>query len=179
MIKLYKARTRVRKLLTTRAWDRHGTGHVWSCCVYPVGLAPVVLGVCLPGTSAIGSYRTSGGTFSRLGSLGEIHRVVKDGCDAPSRGEAAFLDDPGAPRAVGARDVRLPASSVEPVDGLTCAVRVARLGDHGLNPGQQRGSTLQPEGTSLPVRVPGAHLHPRLRRPPSGAGPSSRAGSQA
>jgi hypothetical protein len=42
----------------------------------------------------------------------------------------------------------------------------------------QRGSALQPEGTSLPVRVPGAHLHPLLCRPPSWAGPSTRAGGQ-
>lgn len=100
--------------------------------------------------------------------------------------DAVVLDDPGSDlRAAGAGDVRLPASSVEPVVGLTCAVRVAGLSDPdtGQNPPayqwQQRGSSLQPEGTSLPVRVPGAHLHPQLRRPPSWAGPSNRARGQA
>ncbi len=43
----------------------------------------------------------------------------------------------------------------------------------------QRGSALHPEGTNLPMRVPGAHLHPLLRRPPSGTGPSSRVGGPA
>ena len=76
-----------------------------------------------------------------------------------------------------------PRAAFEPVAGLTPAVRVAGLNDpatdqSGLaHPRQQRGSTLHPEGTCLPRRVPGAHLHPLLRRPPSWAGPSARAGS--
>lgn len=48
------------------------------------------------------------------------------------------------PTAVGARSVRLPRSSFEPVS--------------------LRWATLQPERTSLPVRSPGLHMHPQLRR---------------
>lgn len=54
-------------------------------------------------------------------------------------------------------DVRLPTSGVESVAGLTPAA----------------------QGTSLPVRVPGAHLHPGLRRPTSCVGPDLRAGGEA
>ncbi len=111
--------------------------------------------------------------------------MVADG-DARSRRDAVVLNDPGAdPGTAGAPDVRLPASSVEPVDGPTPALRTARLSDHDTDHGRpahqhhQRGSTLPPESTSLPVRIPGTHLHPLLRRPPSWAAPSDRAGSQA
>lgn len=48
------------------------------------------------------------------------------------------------PTAVGARSVRLPRSSFEPVS--------------------LRWATLQPERTSLPVRSPGLHMHPQLHR---------------
>ncbi len=106
--------------------------------------------------------------------------MVDDG-DARSRRDSVVLDDPGAdPGVAGACDVRLRASSVEPV--LTGASRVARLSDHDSDPAhprQQWERTLQTEGTSLPVRVPGTHLHPLLRRPQSWVGPSDRAGSQA
>ena len=118
-----------------------------------------------------------------------IHRLTVGEPDQLGRETVSLievLDDPGPdPRAVGASDVRLPVSSVEPVVGLTCAVWVAGLCDHDTDQGrptyqhQQRGSTLQPEGTSLPHRVTGTHMHPRLRRPPSWSGPSGRAGSQA
>jgi hypothetical protein len=46
------------------------------------------------------------------------------------------------PTGVGARDVRLPMSSLEPA---------------------QHWITLQPDRTSLPVRPPGLHMHPQLR----------------
>lgn len=57
--------------------------------------------------------------------------------------------------AVGARSVRLPRSSFEPV-----SLRLA---------------TLQPERTSLPVRSPGLHMHPRtlLVEPVGPAGSSA------
>jgi hypothetical protein len=72
------------------------------------------------GTSAIGRERTRGGTFCRLGALGEIGPVVEDGLDGLSRREVAGLDDAGADlRVAGALSVRLPGSGVEPVCGLT------------------------------------------------------------
>lgn len=117
------------------------------------------------------------------GGPGGGHPVMVDDGDVRFPQDAGVLDDLGADSHVaGARDVRLPASSVEPVAGLTCASRVDRLSDHDADRGRsarQRGSILQPEGTSLPVRIPGTHLHPRLRRPASWVAPSTRAGSQA
>ena len=62
------------------------------------------------------------------------------------------------PRAVGARSVRLPRSSFEPAP--------------------QHRTTLQPERTSLPVRSPGLHMHPQLRRTLL-VDPVGRAGSSA
>lgn len=101
--------------------------------------------------------------------------VVKHGFDRPSRSEAAgLLGDAGAdPRAAGVRSVRLPASTVEPVQGLNSGVLVVTLNDHYLDRGHpaprhrqhgQHGVTGQRDRSSLPVRVPGQQLHPRLRR---------------
>jgi hypothetical protein len=56
----------------------------------------------------------------------------------------------------GARRIALPVSSVEPAT--------------------QYRVTVQRERVSLPVRIPGQYLHPRLRRPPL-ASPWGRAGS--
>ena len=86
-------------------------------------------------------------------------------------------------QAAGASGVRLPLSSVEPVYGLAPHLRVGKAThypDHG-RPAQQhqrRRSILPPEHISLPVRLPGQHLHPQLRRS-SWDGPSRRAGSNA
>ncbi|MGH3697144.1 MAG: hypothetical protein ACRDRX_24710 [Pseudonocardiaceae bacterium] len=107
--------------------------------------------------------------------------VMADDGDGRSGPDAVVLDDPGPDSsAAGAFDVRLPASSVEPVAGWAPAVRVAWLCDHDADQGHLAHQHRQRrEVTSLPVRVPGAHLHPRLRRSPSGAGLSPRAGSPA
>ncbi len=86
-------------------------------------------------------------------------------------------------RAADAPNVRLPLSSVEPVYGLNPHVLVAKV-NHYSDRGrpapqdQRRRSTLHPERISLPVRLPGEHLHPQLRRP-SWGGPCSRAGGSA
>jgi hypothetical protein len=83
-------------------------------------------------------------------------------------------------KAAGASSVRLPPSSVEPVYGLDPHVlegKVNHYPDHGrLAPQHQRcRSILPPEHISWPVRLPGQHLHPQLRRS-SWDGPSGRAG---
>jgi hypothetical protein len=86
-------------------------------------------------------------------------------------------------RAADAPSVRLPPSNVEPVYWLNPHTVVAEF-DHYPHRGrptpqdQQRRSTLRTERTSLPVRLPGEHLHPQLRRS-SWDGPSGRAGSSA
>ena len=55
-----------------------------------------------------------------------------------------------------------PTSSVGPVYGLSPDVQVADLRDHYPDRGRlHRTTTLQLERTSLSVRVPGQHLHPR------------------
>jgi hypothetical protein len=79
--------------------------------------------------------------------------------------------------------VGLPLSSVEPVYELNPHVLVAESNhypDRGRPaPQHQLGRrTLQPEHISLPVRLPGQHLHPQLRRSPWD-GVSDRAGSSA
>ena len=86
-------------------------------------------------------------------------------------------------QAVDAPSVRLPLSSVEPVYGLDLHVLVGKVNDypnHGRPaPQHQRPrSTLPPEHISLPVRLPGQHLNPQLRRTPCG-GPFGRAASSA
>jgi hypothetical protein len=94
---------------------------------------------------------------------------------------------PGAdPWAAGACSVRLPASSVEPVYGLSPDVQVANSRDHYSGvarpaPRHRRdGITIVQLGrASLPVRVPGQHLlHARLRRS-SRDGRCGRVGSSA
>ncbi|MGH3695056.1 MAG: hypothetical protein ACRDRX_13895 [Pseudonocardiaceae bacterium] len=96
------------------------------------------------------------------------------------------MADPGPdPRVAGVGDVRLPANSVEPVVGVAPALWVARLSNPDADQGRpvhqhrQWGSAIPSEGTSLPLRLPGTHLHPQLRRPQSAAGPSPRADSPA
>jgi hypothetical protein len=87
-------------------------------------------------------------------------------------------------RTAGAPSVRLSLSRVEPVYGLNsrvlAAAKFGRYPDRGrpAPQHQQRRRTLRPERTSLPVRLPGEHLHPQLWRS-SGDGPSGRAGSSA
>lgn len=86
-------------------------------------------------------------------------------------------------QAVGASSVRLPLNSVEPVCGLdpdALVGKVNRSPDCGrLAPQhQRRRSILPPEHLSLPVRLPGQHLHPQLRRS-SWDGPCGRAGRDA
>jgi hypothetical protein len=86
-------------------------------------------------------------------------------------------------KAAGVSSVRLPLSSVEPVYGLDPHVLVGKVNhypDHGRpSPQHQlRRSILPSEHTSLPVRLPGQHLHPQLRRS-SWDGPSDRAGRNA
>lgn len=90
---------------------------------------------------------------------------------------------PAVTQAADASRVRLPLSSVEPVHGLDPHVSVGKV-NHYLDYGrpapqhQRRRSALPPEHISLPVRLPGQHLHPQLRRS-SWDGPSGRAGSNA
>jgi hypothetical protein len=85
-------------------------------------------------------------------------------------------------RTAGAPSVRPSLSRVEPVYGLNsrvlAAAKFGRYPDCGrpAPQHQQRRRTLRPERTSLPVRLPGEHLHPQLWRS-SGDGPSGRAGS--
>ena len=84
-------------------------------------------------------------------------------------------------QAVGASSVRLPLNSVEPVYGLDPDVlvgKVKRSPDCGrpAPQHQRRRSILPPEHLSLPVRLPGQHLNPQLRRS-SWDGPCGRAGS--
>jgi hypothetical protein len=86
-------------------------------------------------------------------------------------------------KAAGVSSVRLPLSSVEPVYGLdpdALVGKVKRSPDCGRPaPQHQRlRSILPPEHISLPVRLPGQHLHPQLRRS-SWDGPSGRAGKDA
>jgi hypothetical protein len=103
--------------------------------------------------------------------------VVNTGVDVP-------LGLHEVARAAGAPSVRLPLSSVEPVYGqnphVLAAAKFGRYPDRGRPAPhhQQRRSTLRPEHISLPVRLPGEHLHPQLRRS-SWVGPSGRAGSSA
>jgi hypothetical protein len=82
------------------------------------------------------------------------------------------MDDAEADsRAAGARSVRLPAGSVEPVCDVDCA-----------HPGpqyQQCWSTLLGERVSLAVRSFDVHLHSQLHRPSSWVSSSGRAGSSA
>ncbi|MGH3857822.1 MAG: hypothetical protein ACRDR6_30910 [Pseudonocardiaceae bacterium] len=93
--------------------------------------------------------------------------MVYDGKDGPSRRDPARRHDAGAnPTAAGAGSVRLPASSVEPVYGLSPDVPVIT----------QHGTALKPGRSRLPVRVPGQLLHPLLRRS-SWDGRCGRAGS--
>jgi hypothetical protein len=100
--------------------------------------------------------------------------VVQTGVDVPVGLHAVA-------HAADAPSVRLPLSSVEPMYGLSSQVLVA---ESNQAPGrgrpvpqhQQRGSTLHPERTSLPVRLPGQYVHPQLRHPPW---PTGRAGSSA
>lgn len=102
--------------------------------------------------------------------------VVHSGGDVP-------LGLHAVARAAGASSVRLPLSSVEPVYGLVPHVLVGKVNgypDHGCPAPQhqRRRSALPSEHISLPVRLPGQHLHPQLRRS-SWDGPSGRAGSNA
>ena len=90
---------------------------------------------------------------------------------------------PAVAHAADASRVRLPLSTVEPVYGLDPRVlvgKVNRYRDYGRPaPQHQRPrSILPPEHISLPVRLPGQHLHPQLRRTPCG-GPSGRTASSA
>ena len=109
---------------------------------------------------------------ARLSAVGVVHA----GVDVP-------LGLHAVARAAGAPCVRLPLSSVEPVYGRNPHVLVAEF-NHDPDRGrpapqdQQRWSTLRPERTSLPVRLPGEHMHPQLRRS-SWDGPSGRGGSSA
>jgi hypothetical protein len=86
-------------------------------------------------------------------------------------------------KTAGASSVRLPLSSVEPVYGLDLDALVGKV-NHYPDRGrpapqhQRRRSILPPEHISLPVRLPGQHLHPQLRRL-SWDGPSDRAGRNA
>jgi hypothetical protein len=101
--------------------------------------------------------------------------IVRSGGDVP-------LGLPSVAKAADASRVRLPLSSVEPVYGLDPHV-VGKV-NHYLDYGrpapqhQRRRSALPPEHISLPVRLPGQHLHPQLRRS-LWDGPSGRAGSNA
>lgn len=82
-------------------------------------------------------------------------------------------------RAAGAPSVQLPLSSVEPVYGLNPHGLVANHypeRDHPTPQHQRRRSALPPEHISLPVRLPGQHLHPQLGCS-SWDGPSGQAGS--
>jgi hypothetical protein len=86
-------------------------------------------------------------------------------------------------KAAGASSVRLPLSSVEPVYGLEPHVlegKVNHYPDHGRPATQHQRcrSLFLPEHISLPVRLPGQHLHPQLRRS-SWDGPSDRGGRDA
>ncbi len=65
--------------------------------------------------------------------------------------------------------------SLPPVWTAICGYHIPGAQFEALDPGmsracqgcqQQRWSALHPEPISLPVRLPGAHLHPQLRRPP-------------
>ena len=107
--------------------------------------------------------------------------MVEDGVDGRSRRETAALADQGVdPQAAGGRNVRLPESSVEPADWLSPGV--VQVSENRPDGGrwaarhQQRWRTPAPDRMRLPVRVPGAHLHPQLRRISSWAGSSGRAG---
>lgn len=129
----------------------------------------------------------------RFTTLKSVHRrlqraergpvVIRD--DRESRREVpGDLDARADPKAAGAPSLRLPASSVERADGLRPDLLVATVSDHHFDRGRpgprhpQRWTTLQPEHASLPVRLPGQHLHPLLRRP-RWDGSSGRAGSSA
>jgi hypothetical protein len=106
--------------------------------------------------------------------------VEDDGGDQSYR-VAVGLDDAGdEPSAAGAPWVRQPESSVEPVYGTGTGLLVVTVSDRGrLTPRQQRRiSPRAPDRSSLPIRVPSVHLHPRLRRR-SWDGLSGRAGSSA
>ena len=84
--------------------------------------------------------------------------VVHIGVDVPLRLHAVD-------RATGAPSVRLPLSSVEPVYGLNPRVLVANHYPERGRPApqpQRRRSALPLEHISLPVRLPGQHLHPQL-----------------
>lgn len=90
---------------------------------------------------------------------------------------------PAVAHAADASRVRLPLSSVEPVYGLDPRVLVGKVNyylDYGrpAPQHQRRRSALPPGHISLPVRLPGQHLHPRLRCS-SWDGPFGRAGSNA
>jgi hypothetical protein len=89
-------------------------------------------------------------------------------------------DVPLGPRALaqvaGAFSVRLPVST-----GLDPQVMVGKVNhypdrDRPASQHQRLRSALPPEHIILPVRLPGQHLHPQLRRS-SWDGPSGRAGS--
>lgn len=112
--------------------------------------------------------------------------MTEDGVDGRSRRDTAGLADQRAdPQATSGRNVRLPGSSVEPADGLSPGVLVVQVSEDHPDGGrwaarhQQRWRTPAPDLMRLPVRVPGAHLHPQLRRFSSWAGSSGRAGISA
>lgn len=77
--------------------------------------------------------------------------------------------------------VRLPLRSVEPGcernPYVLAAAKFNHYPDRG-RPAPQHRNTLRPERSSLPVRLPGEHLHPQLRRS-SWDCPSGRAGNSA
>lgn len=102
--------------------------------------------------------------------------IVRSGGDVP-------LGFPALAQVADTFRVRLPLSSVELVYGLDRHVLVGKV-NHCLDYGcpasqhQRHRSALPPGHFSLPVRLPGQHLHPQLRRS-AWDGPSGRAGSNA
>jgi hypothetical protein len=112
-----KAALDPRKETSHSAHTQHA--HMTSRDVRAAGLNACCAVLSVSGTSAIGRYQTTGGTFSRLDALGEIDPMVEDGVDGQSRREAAGfaarcargLDDSRADPTAGPRSVRLPANS--------------------------------------------------------------------
>lgn len=94
--------------------------------------------------------------------------VMVLGCDRPPTG--------GRRPEIDAHAFLLAADdSLPPVWTAICGHQIPGAQFDALDPGvgrpcqschQQRWTGLHPKRTSLPVRSPGAHMHPQLRRPP-------------
>ena len=100
----------------------------------------------------MGSYRTSGGTFCRLDSLGEIHPVMVDDGDVRSRREAVIPAGLPVPRAQ-QRPMRIQPPLLGRVrvraDWLTIAIMAPR-GDALSTPTGSHDPRLAADGASGP-----------------------------